>query len=115
MMYLNEAIIAAIFTGFGVLLRIGIEYVRTKSDVRMKERKQREDSGRSAVEQAVKMYQDIAIGLRDDLKQMVTNLNSLEADHLACREENAFLRAEMKGLNERVQTLEKELRSRRAE
>lgn len=111
MEWLSAAVIAAVFTGVGALLGKGIEFFRARHSASLEQQAQEAKIKSSETEQAVALYREIISALRDDLKKLFRSLQQLEADHLKCREENAALRTEVKGLTKRVKTLEEELRS----
>ncbi len=116
---INEAVIAAIFTGAGIFLGKCIDYLKVKRDANLEEKKanleeKKHDAAteKSELEQAVIVYRELVNGLRDDVKQVVAALHDQEEERLKYLEENFALRAEVKSLRERVLHLEEDLSRR---
>ena len=110
---LNEATVALITGVLTLLTTKAVDFFKVKHTAKLEEKKYGSAEEKFEVKQALGMYRDIIVSLREDMKKMMDYFNKLREDHLNCREENAALRAEVKSLTERIRSLEEELRKER--
>lgn len=111
---LNDAILAAVFTGLGLLISKWTDFFKVRRSENREDKKVEADIGKSETSQALDMYKSLIESLKTDMKELLGHLHQLEKDHLDCREENAKLRAEVKSLTDRVHILEEEKKQKQA-
>lgn len=92
---MSDELIRILFSGASAVLGAVVSAVvllrRSRSEVTTTE-----------VQRAAELYRDIIEGLRQDLDELMDKLESLENEHLKCREENATLRARLESLEEKI-------------
>jgi hypothetical protein len=100
-----HAVIGAVLTLLGGFLGKGVDWLLARGKVRIEEKKTDAEVEAGAFDRAAALQREIIADLRKDLARLLDLLHQLEEERLACRVENATLKAELAALKERVNGL----------
>jgi septal ring factor EnvC (AmiA/AmiB activator) len=107
-----EFILAAGGSGLVTALgAIGVNLYRARSANKVDETKVESDIHLSEADKATALSRQIAEDLRKDLAQMRTDMGTMLNAHLAVREENAALKAEVQSLRTENKALQEDVRA----